>query len=102
MSLVQHVSSLEGVDHEPEVEFIEEPLAPIRRRISYDVIQPPCQGADLEQIPGTPAYKHSAVKRFGKHYRLIIPVMLMGASPGDIHGTRVLARFRYCVWLCSP
>lgn len=72
MSLVQHVSSLEGMDHEPEPEDTEELLAPIRRRISYDVLQPSCQGADLEQTPGTPAYKHSPIKRFGKSYPLTI------------------------------
>ena len=65
MSLVQHVSALEGVDREPDPEITDD-LVPIRRKISYDVFQPPSQAPPiLEQIPGTPAYKHSLTKRIG-------------------------------------
>lgn len=63
MSLVQHVSALEGVDHDPEGE-IEEDFRPIARKISYDVLQAPSQPVPVEeQPPATPAYKVSAAKR---------------------------------------
>lgn len=63
MSLVQHVSSLEGVDHDPEAE-IDEDFTPITRKISYDVLQPPSQPVPVEeQPPATPAYNVSAAKR---------------------------------------
>jgi hypothetical protein len=63
MSLVQHVSSLEGVDHDPVAE-IDEDFTPITRKISYDVLQPPTQPVPVEeQPPATPAYKVSAAKR---------------------------------------
>ena len=65
MSLVQHVSALEGVDREPEPDEREDAL-PIRRKISYDVLQSPNQAPTItEQTPGTPAYKHSPAKRIG-------------------------------------
>lgn len=66
MSLVQHVSSIEGVDREPLPEEILpeelEGFAPIRRKISYDVFPPPPQVL-VDSKAGTPAYKVSAVKR---------------------------------------
>lgn len=70
MSLVQHVSALEGVDREPEVELGEE-FHPIARKISYDVLQPPSQAAPIaEHKPAfTPAYKHSVPKRIGRWTR---------------------------------
>lgn len=66
MSLVQHVSVLEGIDREPEVE-VGEDFHPIARKISYDVLQPPSQVVPVaEQTPAsTPAYKHSFSKRLG-------------------------------------
>lgn len=66
MSLVQHVSALEGIDREPEPDAVEEILCPVRRKISYDVLQPPSQSLAVDHVPGTPAYKHSPVKRFGE------------------------------------
>jgi hypothetical protein len=65
MSLIQHVSALEGIDREPETD-IGEDFTPIRRKISYDVLQPPTQPVPVvEPAPGIPAYKHSAPKRIG-------------------------------------
>ncbi|KAJ5156329.1 Major facilitator superfamily domain general substrate transporter [Penicillium capsulatum] len=66
MSLVQHVSALEGIDRDPEIDLSEESLPPIRRKISYSLIQSSCHGSDLEQTTGTPAYKHSPLKRFAQ------------------------------------
>lgn len=65
MSLVQHVSVLEGIDREPELD-IGEDFPSIRRKISYDVLQPPAQPVPaVESAPGVPAYKHSAPRRLG-------------------------------------
>ena len=70
MSLVQHVSSLEGVDHEPDAEF-DEDFTTITRKISYDVLQPPSHSVPVEeQPPATPAYKVSAAKRLSM-YRVV-------------------------------
>jgi hypothetical protein len=67
MSLVQHVSVIDGVDREPEPDVAED-FVPIRRKISYDVLQPPTEGIPVAELrPGTPAYKHSPVKRIGTH-----------------------------------
>ncbi|KAJ5640055.1 Major facilitator superfamily domain general substrate transporter [Penicillium longicatenatum] len=66
MSLIQHVSALEGIDREPETD-IGEDFTPIRRKISYDVLQPPTQPVPVvEPAPGIPAYKHSALKRIAQ------------------------------------
>lgn len=67
MSLVQHVSVLEGVDREPEVD-VGDDFHPIARKISYDVLQPPNQAPPIAEqtAPSTPAYKHSVAKRLGK------------------------------------
>ncbi|KAI2790796.1 hypothetical protein POX_c03645 [Penicillium oxalicum] len=66
MSLVQHVTPLEGVDVEPDVE-IDEDFHPIARKISYDVLQPPTQPVPLEdQPPALPAYQVSAARRLAQ------------------------------------
>ena len=60
---MQHVSTLEGVDREPAND---EPceFPHIRRKISYDILQPPTEAPPLaDQRPGISAYKHSTVKR---------------------------------------
>ena len=67
MSLVQHVSSLEGVDHDREAQ-IDEDFTPIARKISYDVLQAPSQPIPIEeQPPATPAYKVSVTKRLSMY-----------------------------------
>lgn len=68
MSLVQHVSVLEGIDREPESD-IGEDLPSVRRKISYDVLQPSSQPAPVvEPAPGVPAYESSAPTRLGELY----------------------------------
>ena len=65
MSLVQHVSSLEGVDHDPDA-GIDEDFTPIARKISYDVLQAPSHTVPVdEQLPATAAYEVPVVKRLG-------------------------------------
>ena len=67
MSLVQHVSAIDGVDREPEPDVAEaEDFVSIRRKISYDVLHPPNEAIPVADLrPGTPAYKHSSAKRIG-------------------------------------
>lgn len=67
MSLVQHVSAIDGIDRELEPDLVDDcDFVPIRRKISYDVIQPPSDAIPVaETRPGTPAYKHSTTKRIG-------------------------------------
>jgi MFS family permease len=70
MSLVQHVSALEGVDHIPEPEQQEtldgtyDGLEPIHRQISYNAF-PPHSGV-IEDKPATPQYKVSTAKRIAQ------------------------------------
>lgn len=64
MSLVQHVSALEGVDREPLADDVED-FEPIRRKISYDVIHPSQAVPDTKEEPGIPAYKQSGAIRIG-------------------------------------
>lgn len=70
MSLVQHVSAIDGVDREPDPDPADDyEFVSIRRKISYDVIQPPNEVIPVAELrPGTPAYKHSPAKRIGKEY----------------------------------
>lgn len=84
MSLVQHLSSVEGTDHDPEADFqYNGPV--IARKISYDVLQPPSQPVPVEeQLPATPAYKVSASRRLGHLY--------------DFH---MLGGIRYPIWIRS-
>ncbi|KAJ5151431.1 uncharacterized protein N7482_010683 [Penicillium canariense] len=66
MSLVQHVSSLEGVDHDPDA-GIDEDFTPIARKISYDVLQAPSHTVPVdEQLPATAAYEVPVVKRLAQ------------------------------------
>ncbi|KAL4787629.1 major facilitator superfamily domain-containing protein [Aspergillus varians] len=70
MSLVQHVSALEGVDcpvEPPEEEHLEaayEGFEPIRRKISYDVFPQPVSA--IEEISTTAPYKVSTAKRLAQ------------------------------------
>lgn len=60
MSLIQHVSSIDGVDRDrPET-----PARPsVRRVISYDAFP---KSADEDGQPSVAAYKVSATKRMGR------------------------------------
>ena len=78
MSLAQHVSSLEGVDRDTEPDELDH-FPPIRRMISYDVLQPPTSHVPVaDQRLGTPAYKHSTGKRIGM--RLFYSIDAHGAD----------------------
>lgn len=101
MSLVQHVSALEGVDFEPDAD-VEEDFAPIARKISYDVLHPAYAASVVEDAPpATPAYKHSTLKRAGMcSFRGRVPVggkLLMSSSASGVHNFRVLGGVRHCV-----
>jgi hypothetical protein len=63
MSLIQHVSSIEGVDREPPPDAIIPPGKTIRKILSYDAFPRPNED-DLQ--PSVAAYKVSLPKRIGK------------------------------------
>ncbi|KAF3398219.1 Protein FMP42 [Penicillium rolfsii] len=87
MSLVQHVSSLEGIDHEPDAEF-DEDFTTITRKISYDVLQPPSHPVPVEeQPPATPAYKVSAAKRLTQ---VIFTILACWVASGIVFGYAAL------------
>lgn len=64
MSLVQHVSAIDGVDCEPEPADLEG-FEPIRRKISYDLFPPP-PALPVDDKSGLAPYKVSNVRRGGK------------------------------------
>lgn len=71
MSLVQHLSSVEGIDHDPEPDIVDE-LPVIGRKISYDVLQPQSRVVPVaEQPPATPAYKVSTPRRLGTYSAIV-------------------------------
>ncbi|KAJ5219677.1 hypothetical protein N7468_008881 [Penicillium chermesinum] len=86
MSLVQHVSALEGVDREPPQDDAGE-VHSIRRKISYDVIQPSQAAAVAEQPPGIPAYKQSTAKRL---VQVFITVLACWLASGIVFGFAAL------------
>ncbi|KAJ5101395.1 Major facilitator superfamily domain general substrate transporter [Penicillium alfredii] len=87
MSLVQHVSALEGFDREPDPDAPDD-FAPIRRTISYDVLQPPSQTVPVAvQRPGTPAYKHSDIKRI---VQVAVTVLTCWSASGIVFGFAAL------------
>ncbi|KAJ5949966.1 Major facilitator superfamily domain general substrate transporter [Penicillium verhagenii] len=87
MSLVQHVSVLEGVDREPESD-VGEDFTSIRRTISYDVLQPPSAPVPVvEPAPGVPAYKYSAPTRIAQ---VIFTVFACWVASGIVFGFAAL------------
>ncbi|KAL3264956.1 hypothetical protein ABHI18_000233 [Aspergillus niger] len=92
MSLVQHVSAIEGVDREPEPQddstiataVTGEPLTAIHRKISYDILQPP--PAPVE-VAGTPAYKVSTAKRLAQ---VIVTILACWFAAGVVFGFAAL------------
>lgn len=64
MSLVQHVSAIEGIDREP---LEASPGKSIRRVLSYDVFPQP---DDAHPKPSVAAYNVSIAKRIGIQYYL--------------------------------
>lgn len=87
MSLVQHLSSVEGTDHDPEADFqYNGPV--IARKISYDVLQPPSQPVPVEeQPPATPAYKVSASRRL---VQVIFTIFTCWVASGILFGYAAL------------
>ena len=70
MSLVQHLSAIDGVDREPEADEGDDYIS-IRRKISYDVLQPPNEGIPVAELrPGSLAYDHSPTKRISMFHLL--------------------------------
>lgn len=63
MSLIQHVSSIEGVDRELPPDVDDAPGKTVRRVLSYDAFPRPSED-DLQ--PSVAAYKVSTLKRAGK------------------------------------
>ena len=66
MSLVQRVSSIDGVDNVDVLETESILSIPIRREISYDVLPPPPLEELLDTKAATPAYRVSTAKRLGR------------------------------------
>ncbi|KAL5340872.1 major facilitator superfamily domain-containing protein [Aspergillus crustosus] len=91
MSLVQHVSALEGVD-QPIEPLDEEPLdsalegyGSIRRKISYDLFPPPA--SLMEELPATPPYKVSTAKRLAQ---VVVTILACWFGSGIIFGYAAL------------
>lgn len=66
MSLVQHVTAIEGVDREEQLD-IEAGAEPTRRRLSYDAFRP-IEDVLLPAVDPNPhvaAYKISTARRVG-------------------------------------
>ncbi|GMG15576.1 unnamed protein product [Aspergillus oryzae] len=76
MSLVQHVSSINGVDSVDVAETESILSIPIRREISYDVLPPPPAQELLETKAATPAYRVSTAKRLGVYQNLCSETVL--------------------------
>ena len=97
MSLVQHVSSIYGVDREPELqdEITEQGsalshMAPIGRNLSYDPLpQPPLPPVEVTAVP---PYKVSAARRVGMSGHPIACLSSDGPSSGHHYGISLLAR----------
>ncbi|KAL4918704.1 major facilitator superfamily domain-containing protein [Aspergillus aurantiobrunneus] len=91
MSLVQHVSALEGVDrvveaHEEEpLDEAQAELEPIRRKISYDLFPQPVSA--IEDISTTAPYKVSTAKRLGQ---VIVTIVACWLGSGIIFGYAAL------------
>ncbi|PWY75529.1 MFS transporter [Aspergillus heteromorphus CBS 117.55] len=91
MSLVQHVSSIEGVDREPDpledsliITAIPADFAPIHRKISYDVLQPQ---AVPDETAKTPAYKVPTVKRVAQ---VVVTILACWFASGIVFGFAAL------------
>ncbi|KAI9044296.1 putative MFS transporter [Aspergillus affinis] len=94
MSLVQHVSAIDGVDREPEpdddttdttVTANLDGLASIRRKISYDVFPPPAP--EIDDKHATAAYKVSDIRRLAQ---VIVTVLACWFASGIVFGFAAL------------
>ncbi|KAL4867618.1 hypothetical protein BDV12DRAFT_171021 [Aspergillus spectabilis] len=91
MSLVQHVSALEGVDQpiqppdEEPLDSAHEGYGSIRRKISYDLFPPPV--SVIEDIPATPPYEVSTAKRLAQ---VVVTILACWFGSGIIFGYAAL------------
>ncbi|EAW13423.1 putative MFS transporter [Aspergillus clavatus NRRL 1] len=93
MSLVQHVSAIEGVDREPDLPddetittFHDDSFVPIRHKISYDVF-PDRQPPVTDDTSGTPAYKVSTTVRLAQ---VLITILACWFASGIVFGFAAL------------
>ncbi|KAJ5333110.1 hypothetical protein MYU51_005103 [Penicillium brevicompactum] len=87
MSLVQHLSAIDGVDREPEADEGDDYIS-IRRKISYDVLQPPNEGIPVAELrPGSLAFDHSPSKRI---IQVIVTVLACWSASGIVFGFAAL------------
>ncbi|KZN89933.1 hypothetical protein EN45_000390 [Penicillium chrysogenum] len=88
MSLVQHVSAIDGIDRELEPDLVEDyDFAPIRRKISYDVIQPSDAIPVAETRPGTPAVRQTADPH---QAQVVVTVLACWSASGIVFGFAAL------------
>jgi hypothetical protein len=104
MSLLQRVTSIDGVDREPEPSYPERRKS-IRRMISYDVFPQESAPTD-EKPPEIAPYNVSTAKKIGECClisRINVSHLCASAypakSPGSYYGVELLARVGNCVWL---
>ncbi|GFF36231.1 protein FMP42 [Aspergillus lentulus] len=95
MSLVQHVSAIDGVDREIEPDlrddetittYHDESLVPIRRKISYDVLHERQQPV-IDDESGTPAYEVSTTIRL---VQVTITILACWFASGIVFGFAAL------------
>ncbi|RAL13714.1 putative MFS transporter [Aspergillus homomorphus CBS 101889] len=95
MSLVQHVSAIEGADREPDphddstviTAVTSEHYGSIRRKISYDFFPPPQPTIDEEVHSGTPAYKVPTAKRLAQ---VAVTILACWFAAGIVFGFAAL------------
>ncbi|PIG88419.1 MFS transporter [Aspergillus arachidicola] len=87
MSLVQHVSSINGVDSVDVAETESILSIPIRREISYDVLPPPPAQELLDTKAATPAYRVSTAKRL---VQVIVTLLACWCASGIVFGFAAL------------
>ncbi|PYH47176.1 putative MFS transporter [Aspergillus saccharolyticus JOP 1030-1] len=96
MSLVQHVSAIEGADREPEpyddstittAVTSEQHYGSIRRKISYDIFPPPQPAIEEELHSGTPAYKVPTAKRLAQ---VAVTILACWFAAGIVFGFAAL------------
>lgn len=92
MSLIQHVSSIEGVDREPPPDAVIPPGKTVRKVLSYDAFPRPNED-DLQ--PRIAAYKVPLAKRIGNGYVSLLLTVLLIVFSGQVVATTLAC------WLAS-
>ncbi|PYI31047.1 MFS general substrate transporter [Aspergillus indologenus CBS 114.80] len=95
MSLVQHVSAIEGADREPDphddstitTAVTSEHYGSIRRKISYDFFPPPPPPIEEELHSGTPAYKVPTATRLAQ---VAVTILACWFAAGIVFGFAAL------------